>query len=154
MGERTHNRLRSSQAPVGNHNALRENLLLDPVAEAVINSHLDLLDDHQDSTLVRELVLEVGLAEQIVELVVEAIVLVLDDQDLLCLLDNLLLEAVVDDLQVLLLDVDDLLLLVQAVEAVNEVEVVAEAVVAEALTRGEGSGFAAGVDGLGGWSES
>lgn len=49
----------------------------------------------------------------------------IDDQDLVHLLNDLLLEAVVDDLQVLLLDLDDLLLLVEVVEAISKVEAVA-----------------------------
>jgi hypothetical protein len=44
---------------------------------------------------------------------------------LIYLLNDLLLEAVVDDLQVLLLDLDDLLLLVEIVEAISKVEAVA-----------------------------
>jgi hypothetical protein len=41
------------------------------------------------------------------------------------LLDDLLLATVVNDLEVLLLDLDDLLLLVEVVEAIGEVEAVA-----------------------------
>ena len=45
-----------------------------------------------------------------------------DNEDFLHLLHDLLLDAVVYDLQVLLLDLDYLLLLVESVEAVDEVE--------------------------------
>ena len=71
-----------------------------------------------------ELVLEVGLAEDIVQVVVEAVVDLVNDEDLLHLLHNLLFVAVVDDLEVLLLDLDDLRLLIEVVEAVDEVEAV------------------------------
>ena len=67
---------------------------------------------------------EVALAEDVVQVVLEAEVLVLDDEDVLCLLNNGLLEAVVDDLKVLLLELEHLLLVVEVVEAIGEVEVV------------------------------
>jgi hypothetical protein len=69
------------------------------------------------------------------------------------LLHDLLLEAIVDDLKVLLLDLDDLLLLVEVVEAVGEVEPVAaeaiedgaiEAVTEDIVALGNGGGYGAG----------
>jgi hypothetical protein len=52
--------------------------------------------------------------------------LLVDDQNLVDLLDDLLLESVVDDLEVLLLDLDDLLLVVEVIEAIDEAEVLVE----------------------------
>ena len=94
------------------------------VATAVINRNLDLLDDHDNSGLVLVVVPHARLAEKVVHVVVEAILLLDDDEHLADLLHDRLLAAVVDDLQVLLLDLDDLLLLVELVEAVDEVEAV------------------------------
>jgi hypothetical protein len=111
-GGHTQDSLRSGQTPIRHNHALRKNVLLKDIAEAVVDGDLDLLDDHEDGRLVRELVLEVGLAEQVVELVVEAVVLLVDDEHFLRLLHHGLLEAVVYDLQVVLLNVDDLLLVV------------------------------------------
>jgi hypothetical protein len=110
---------------VGNEDRLSKDILLELVATAIIDSDLDLLDDHDNGGLVPVVVPEVGLAEEVVQVVVEAILLLVDDEDLVDLLHNLLLEAVVDDLEVLLLDLDDLLLLVEVVEAINEVEALA-----------------------------
>jgi len=57
-----------------------------------------------------------------------------DDEDLVDLLDDLLLDAIVDDLQVFFLNLEDLLLLVEVVEAVSEVE----SVPGEAVNHGAG----------------
>lgn len=94
-------------------------------ASAVINGDLDFLDDHHDSGDVAELVLKVGLTEDVVEVVGETVVDLVDDEDLVDLLYDSLLEAVVDDLKVLLLDLEDLLLLVELVEVVQEVKALA-----------------------------
>jgi hypothetical protein len=127
--ELTHDGLGLLGATVGDENGLREDVLAELVALAVIDSDLNLLDNHDDGGLVPVLVVEVGLAEEVIHVAVEAILLLVDDEDLVNLLDDLLLTAVVDDLEVLLLDLDDLLLLVEFVEAIDEVEALpAEAV--------------------------
>jgi hypothetical protein len=108
-----HDGLCLAGAAVRNDGALSEDFLLDLVAAAVVDGDLNLLYDKH------------GLAEQVVQVVVEAVVDLVDDEDLVDLLHDLLLAAVVvDDLKVLLLDLDDLLLLVEVVEAVGEVETV------------------------------
>jgi hypothetical protein len=112
--------------------ALGKDVLLKLVATAIIDSDLNLLHNKHDGADLLELVLEVGLAEEVVQIIVEAVVDLVDNKDLVNLLDDLLLEAVVDDLQVLLLDLDDLLLLVEVVEAIGKVE----AVTAEAIYDG------------------
>jgi hypothetical protein len=120
-----HDGLCLAGAAVRNDGALSEDFLLDLVAAAVVDGDLNLLYDKHDGGDVAELVLHVGLAEQVVQVVVEAVVDLVDDEDLVDLLHDLLLAAVVvDDLKVLLLDLDDLLLLVEVVEAVGEVETV------------------------------
>lgn len=48
-----------------------------------------------------------------------------NDENFLHLLDDLLLEAIVDDLEVLFLNLDDLLLLVEVVEAIDEIKALA-----------------------------
>lgn len=118
------------------------------VAAAVVNGDLDLLHNKGNSSDITELVLEVALAEEVVEVVVEAVVDLVDDEDLLHLLDDGLLAPVVDDLEVLLLDLDYLLLLVEVVEAVDEVEGAVVAV--EAVDDGVEANLALGrgVDGL------
>jgi hypothetical protein len=125
LGVEDHDGLGLAGAAVGDQDGLSKDVLLELVAAAVVNGDLDLLDDHDDGGLVVVAVPEVGLAEEVVHVVVEAILLLVDDEHLVDLLHDLLLEAVVDDLEVLLLDLDDLLLLVEVVEAVNEVEAIA-----------------------------
>lgn len=122
--ERTHDRVGSSPTTVGNLCLLHEDVLLEGISAAILNADLDLLDDQHDSGLLVALTSKAGLAEQVVQVAVEAILLVLYDEDLVDLLDDGLLDAVVDNLQVLLLQLEDLLLAVEVVEAVDEVEVV------------------------------
>tara|TARA_R110002003_G_scaffold130_3_gene12176 strand:+ start:19639 stop:20067 length:429 start_codon:yes stop_codon:yes gene_type:complete len=112
-------------ATVSDDGALGEHLLLELVAAAVVDGDLDLLYDEHDGGLLLALILEVALAEEIVQVVVEAVADLVDNEDFIDLLDDLLLEAVVNDLEVLLLDLDDLLLLIEVVEAVDEVEAIA-----------------------------
>jgi hypothetical protein len=112
-------------ATVSDDGALGKHLLLELVAAAVVDGDLDLLYDEHDGGLLLALILEVALAEEIVQVVVEAVADLVDNEDFIDLLDDLLLEAVVDDLEVLLLDLDDLLLLIEVVEAVDEVEAIA-----------------------------
>lgn len=123
--ERTHYGLCLAGTAVGDDDALGEDVLLELAAAAVVDCDLDLLDDHHDGGDVPELVLEVALAEEVVQVVVEAIVDLVDNEDLVGLLDNLLAETIVDNLEVLLLDLDDLLLLVEVVEAIGKVESIA-----------------------------
>ena len=127
----THERLGLASTTVGDEDRLREDVLLELVATAIIDSDLDLLNNHDNGGLIPVVVAEVGLAEEVVQVVVEAILLLVDDEDLVDLLHDLLLEAVVNDLEVLLLDLDDLLLVVEVVEAVNEVEAIATKAVGE-----------------------
>lgn len=112
-------------AAVSNDGGLREDLLLECVAAAIVDCDLDLLHNKHDGADILELILEVALAEEVVEVVVEAVVDLVNDEGFLDLLDNLLLEAVVGDLKVLLLDLDHLLLLVEVAEAISEVESIA-----------------------------
>lgn len=79
--------------------------------------------------MVAEVIPEIGLAEEVVQVAVEAIPLVIDDEHILDLLHDELLEAIVHNLQVLLLHLDNLLLIIDVVEAVNEVEATEAAVV-------------------------
>lgn len=109
---------------VSNDGGLSEDVLLEEATEAVVDSDLDLLNNEDDGRDILELVSEVALAEDVVQVVLEAKVLVLDDEDVLCLLNDGLLEAVVDDLKVLLLELEHLLLVVEVVEAIGEVELV------------------------------
>lgn len=102
--------------------ALRENLLLELITECVGDSDLYLLNDDHDGRDLLKLVLEVGFAEQVVQIVVEAVVHLVHDEHFVDLLDDLLLDAVVGDLEAFFADLDDLLLLVEGVEAVGEVE--------------------------------
>ena len=113
---------------IGDDGRLREDVLLDLVAPAIVDSNLNLLYDERDGGDVAELVLKVTLAKEVVQVVVETVVDLVDDEDLLHLLNDCLLAAVVDNLEVLLLDLDDLLLLVEVVESVNKVEVAIVAV--------------------------
>lgn len=112
-------------AAIGNHSALGKDLLLELVAAAIVDGNLDFLDDKQYRGFFLALVLEVALAEEVVQVVVEAVVDLVNDEDFVDLLDDRLLSAVVDDLEVLFLDLDDLLLLIEVVEAVGKVEAVA-----------------------------
>jgi hypothetical protein len=152
---KNHDGLGLGEATVGDDGALGEDVLLELVAEAVVDGNLDLLHDKHDGADLLELILEVGLAEQVVQVVVEAVVDLVNDEDLVDLLDNLLLEAVVDDLKVLLLDLDDLLLLVEVVEAISKVEAVAlEAVhngAVEAIAEDVGALGDRGRDGASSW---
>lgn len=103
---------------------MREDVLLDLVASAVIDGDLDLLYDERDGRDIAELVLEIAFAEEVVQVIVEAVVNLVDDEDLLNLLDDCLLTTIIDNLKVLLLNLDDLLLLVEVIKSVDEVEVV------------------------------
>ena len=123
-GKLTLNGLGGEGTTVGNNGGLGEDVLLEESTETVVNGDLDLLNNKDDSGDILELISEVALAEDVVQVVLEAEVLVLDDEDVLCLLNNGLLEAVVDDLKVLLLELEHLLLVVEVVEAIGEVEVV------------------------------
>jgi hypothetical protein len=150
-----HDCLGLAGAAVSDDGGLGEDLLLDLVAAAVVDSDLDFLDDEHDGGFIAELVLHVGLAEEVVQVVVEAVVDLVDDEDLVDLLHDLLLAAVVVDVdaEVLLLDLDDLLLLVEVVEAVGEVEAIAgeavedcavEAVAEDVVALGDRGGDGAG----------
>jgi hypothetical protein len=120
-----HDGLRLRSATVGDDNVLREDVLLELVAATVVDGDLDLLHNEHDSGDLIELVLEVGFAEDVVELVVEAVVDLVDYEHLIDLLHDLALEAVVDDLKALLLNLNYLLLLVEVLEAISEVEALA-----------------------------
>ena len=120
-----HDGLRLEGAAVGYNSALSEDVLLELVATSIIHSNLDLLHNKHNGANILELVLEVALAEKVVQVIVEPVVDLVDNEDLVDLLHDLLLEAVVDDLQVLLLDLNDLLLLIEVVEAVRKVEAIA-----------------------------
>jgi hypothetical protein len=135
-GKRTHNSVGSSRTAVGYQSALHEDILLEGVSPLVCDRDLNLLHDQHDGSLVIPLPPEVGLAEEIVEIAVESILLVLHDEHLVDLLHDGLLEPVVDDLEVLLLHLDDLLLVVERVEAVDEVEALAIEAVGEGRIRG------------------
>lgn len=145
-------------AAVGDEGGLGEDLLLERVAAAVVDGDLDFLHHEHDGRDLLELVLEVGFAEEVVEVVVEAVVDLVDDEDLVYLLYDLLLDAVVvDDLEVLLLDLDHLLLLVEVVEAIDEVEAAAlvavdygavEVIAEDATALGVAGKRLGGVDGL------
>ena len=117
-----HDFLCPASTAVGNNDRLCENILAKEVASAVVDGDLDGLDDNHDSGDVAKPVPEVALAEEVVHVVVEAVVDLVNDDDLLHLLNDLSLEVVVDDSEALLLDIDDLLLLVEPLEAVDEVE--------------------------------
>lgn len=69
-----HDGLRLLCAAVGDDGGLREDALLELVAAAVVDCDLDFLDNEHDGRLFLELILEVGLAEQVVQIVVEAVV--------------------------------------------------------------------------------
>lgn len=127
---------------------MSKDVLLELVAPAIVDSDLNLLHDKHDSGDIVKLVPEVGLAEEVVQVVVEAILLLVDNEYLVDLLDNLLLETVVDDLEVLLLDLDDLLLVVEVVEAINKVEAVAAKAVGNGLVALVGRQVLRRVDGL------
>ena len=143
-----HDFLCPASTAVGNNDRLCENILAKEVAPAVVNGDLDGLNDNHNSGDVAKPVPEVALAEEVVQVVVETVVDLVDDEDLLHLLDDGLLTSVVDDLEVLLLDLDYLLLLVEVVEAVDEVEGAVVAV--EAVDDGVEADLALGrgVDGL------
>ena len=113
---------------------MRKDILLELVTETIVNGDLNLLDDHDNCAAIVEVVGKVGGTEHIVQVVVETVLLLVDDEHLVDLLHNLLLEAIVDNLKVLLLDLDDLLLVVEVVEAVNEVESLATEAVVESIT--------------------
>jgi hypothetical protein len=112
-----------SSATVSDDGRLREYVLLDLVAPPVIDGDLDLLYDKCDGGDVAELVLEIAFAEKVVQVIVETVVDLVDDEDFLYLLGDCLLTAIVDNLKVLLLNLNDLLLLVEVVKSINEVEV-------------------------------
>jgi hypothetical protein len=189
-----HDGLASVATTVSHDSGLREYVLLELVAPAVVDRDLDLLHNKHNGADIAPLVRHVALAEEIVQVVVEAVVDLVNDKDLLNLLHNLLLAAVVDDLnvvlfrldysvaaavvdnlnvvllgldysvattvvydlEILLLNLNDLLLLVEVVEAVDEVEcaiVRVETVDDRAevgLTLGIAREGDRGVDGLGG----
>jgi hypothetical protein len=173
-----HDGLALAATTVRHNSGLRENVLLELAAPSIVDSDLDLLYNKHDGADIAVLVLHVALAEEVVQVVVEAVVDLVDDKNLLDLLHNLLLAAVVDDLdvlllhldllltavvdnlEVLLLDLDDLLLLVEVVEAVDEVEraiVCVETINDRAkvgLTLRVAREGDRGVDGLGGYEES
>ena len=130
----TLNGLGGKGTTVSNDGGLSEDVLLEETTEAVVDSDLDLLNNEDDGRDILELVSEVALAEDVVQVVLEAKVLVLDDEDVLCLLNDGLLEAIVDDLEVLLLELEHLLLVVEVVETVGEVEVVSTETAIEANT--------------------
>jgi hypothetical protein len=77
-----------------------------------------------DGADILELGLEVAFAEEVVEVVVEAVVDLVYNEDFIDLLDDLLLCAGIDDLKVVGLDLDGLGLLIEGVEAVDEVETI------------------------------
>lgn len=136
----THDRIRRPRTPIRHQRTLHKDILLKCIAPIILHRHLDLLHDQHDRCLLVPLAAEVRFAEEVIEVVVEAVVLLVDDQDLVDLLHDLLLELVVLDLQAVLPDLDDLRLLVEAVEAVDE----GEGLAAEAL-HGGGVAFAQGI---------
>jgi succinylarginine dihydrolase len=112
---------------------------------------LNLLHYEHNGADVLELRLEVAFAEEVVEVVVEAVVDLVYNEDFVDLLDNLLLRAGIDDLEVVGFDLDGLGLLVEGVEAVDEVETIV-AVGGEAIYHGtDVLDLALGLDGLGSW---
>jgi hypothetical protein len=145
-----HDGLALVAATVCDDGGLGEDVLLELVAPAIIDSNLDLLHDEHNGADIAVLVLHVALAEKVVQVVVEAVVDLVDDKDFLNLLDDLLAAAIVDDLEVLLLDLDDLFLLVEVVEAVDEVEctVVCVEAVDDGVEVELSLGIAGSVDGL------
>jgi hypothetical protein len=122
FGKLTHDGLGLAGTTVGNEDRLGKDVLSELVALTIVNSDLDLLHNHDNGGLVPVLVPEVGLAEEVVQVLVEAILLLVDNEDLVDLLDDLFLEAIIHNLKVLLLDLDDLLLVVEVIEAIDEVE--------------------------------
>ena len=133
---------------VCDNGGLSENVLLELVASAIVDSDLDLLHDKHDGADIAVLVLHVALTEQVVQVVVEAVVDLVYDKDFLHLLDDLLSAAIVDDLEVLLLYLDHLFLLVEVVEAVDEVE--CTVICVETVNDGVEVELALGVAGKGG----
>jgi hypothetical protein len=128
---RTHDSLRAFASTVRNLNSLRKDLLIDAVTAAIVNRDSDLLHDKHDRGDVVEAVAHVAATEQVVQVIVEAVVDLVDNKNLIDLLhDDLAVSAVIDDLQILLLNLDHLLLLVEVVEAVDEVEASVSAAVA------------------------
>jgi hypothetical protein len=128
---RTHDSLRAFASTVRNLNSLRKDLLIDAVTAAIVNRDSDLLHDEHDRGDVVEAVAHVAATEQVVQVIVEAVVDLVDNKNLIDLLhDDLAVSAVIDDLQILLLNLDHLLLLVEVVEAVDEVEASVSAAVA------------------------
>lgn len=119
--------MRSSEPPIGDNSTLSKDALLKPIPKAIVNGNLYLLHNQHHSRLIGKVIPKVAFAEEVVQVVVEAILLFVDDENLGGLLHDGLLEAVVNDLEVVFLDLDDLLLVVEVLEAVDEVEVVAEA---------------------------
>ena len=105
---------------VSNQSRLREDVLLEDATTAIVNCHLDLLNHHDNSCDVIEIVAEVALAEQIVE----AILLLVNDEHLVDLLDDSLLDAIVHDLQVLLLELEDLVDVAELIDSAIEIEAV------------------------------
>lgn len=98
LGVEYHDRLRLLRAAIRDLDALRKDLLLELIPKRIRNRDLNLLHDNHDGRDLLELVLEVALAEQVVEVLVEAVVHLVDDEHFVDLLHDLLLEAVVDDL--------------------------------------------------------
>lgn len=132
-GYRTHDRLREIISTVRHNNRLSEQAAADLVSEAIIDKNIDLLHHHQHGADIVEVAGVAALAEQVVELVVEAVLLLVHNDDLLRLLDEHLLEPIVDNLHVLLLDVEEEVLVVDVIEAVDEVELVVVTAEARAL---------------------
>lgn len=139
-GGRTHDRLGSTQPPIRDNSTLRKHRLLHAPAPAVVNADLDLLHHEDDGADISELIVDVALSEHVFEVVVEAVVLLVHDEDLVGLGDYLLLETVIDDLHLLLLDLDDGVLGVEGVEVVDEGEVGGDGAAVGGGGRGQGDG--------------
>lgn len=99
---------------------MRKDILLEHAAPTIIHRNLDLLYDHHHRRHIVKVVPEVALAEQ----VVEAVVLLVHNQHFIDLLDHRLLDAVIHNLQVLLLELEHLVHVVELVDGTIEVEAV------------------------------
>jgi len=117
---RTQDGLGGTETLVSNQSRLREDVLLEDATTAIVNRHLDLLNHHDNSSDVVEIIAEVALAEQIIE----AILLLVNDEHLVDLLDDGLLDAIVHDLQVLLLELEDLVDVAELIDGAIEIEAV------------------------------
>jgi hypothetical protein len=101
-----HDGLASVATTVSHDSGLREDVLPELVAPAVVDRDLDLLHNKHNGADIAPLVRHVALAEEVVQVVVEAVVDLVNNKDLLNLLHNLLLATIVDDLYAVLFRLD------------------------------------------------